>query len=117
MDRVGIEEIAIRTKLFLWMTAAPMGIGIAIVAFGEIAIKRCNDGIGAIGFLIRSFPLADTRATRIAHDYGSGFFKFSQDTISFGRITHLFRSRINNELRIHLQSFISCIANNGCSPR
>ena len=44
-----------------------------------------------------TFPLADTRTAGVCHDGGTELFKVTDDTVTFGCITDLFRSRIDDQ--------------------
>src|SRR5690554_5486652 len=78
-----------------------MGIGVAIISFGKVAVEGGDDGVGSIVRDIVTFPLPNTGATSIGNDRSTGLVEFLQDTIPLSGVTNLFRSGVDEELCLH----------------
>jgi hypothetical protein len=52
-----------------------VGSRVSIVAFGEVAVKRGNDGVSSLRIIAMAFPLADAGAAGIGHHYATDISK------------------------------------------
>ena len=94
-----------------------MGIGIAVITFGKIAVKRCYNGILALGVITVSGPLTNTRPTGIGQDHTANFLKHIQIAIPFHGVANLFTPRCYGKVTFDLELFMNSLFGNGCRPR
>ena len=85
-------------------------VGRAVVAFGEVAVKRVHDGVWLVGDRRGAIPLADARAARIGQHRGANGFEVGQDAVAFDRGANLLRPRRNQQLGFGAQTRSCCLA-------
>ena len=93
-----------------------MGIGVAIVSPGKVAVEGGHDGIFLLLVGIMARPLADARAAGIGQHHPADLFEGIEQAIPFCRVPDRFRARGNGEFRSGFQFIIQRHLSHRSSP-
>ena len=83
-----------------------MRIGISVGPFGKIPVEGSHDGVRPERIIRLPFPLTDARSAGIGHYGCSRCLEIGYHSVTDGSAVHLFRPRIHQQRRSHLQSLI-----------
>ncbi len=89
-------------------------IRVAISTTAEVSVERGDDGILAGVVVGMTLPLSDARAAGIGHDQGTNLLEVIKDAITLGRIANLLRTRVDDELSLHLDALLVSLAGHAC---
>ena len=90
-----------------------MGLRIAVVALGEVAVERSDDGVRFVVPVAVARPLTDARPTSIGQHDSADTFEILEDTVALDRVTHLLGTGCDGELRLGLDVLFLGLASNG----
>ena len=95
-----------------------MSIRVAVGPFGKVAVERRNDRVRTGVVLFVAGPLSDTGSAGVGHHNSADLQQRLQDSVAFGRIADLFRSRVDQQFRLGFQLFADRLpCNGGCSAQ
>ena len=82
-----------------------MRIRIAVGPLRKVPVERRHDRVRTRVVRLVPRPLPDARTASIGHHGAARLKQRLQDSVAFGRIAHLLRTRIDQQLRFRLQLF------------
>ncbi len=90
-----------------------MGIGVAVGALAKVPIEGMHDGVFLL--LVGAFtgPLANAGSACVGKDFAANLFKDLEQSVSFGRETHLLRAWSNAVLRRYFEILCLGLPSNG----
>ena len=84
-----------------------MGSGVRVVAAGEVAVVRGDDGVGLAFLHIATIPLANARTAGVGEDDTTNLFEDADDAITVDSSTDLLGTGGNREFALDAQTMIA----------
>ena len=82
-----------------------MCVRIAIGTLGKVTVERSHNRIDPKRIIGHTLPLSDTRTAGIGHHHTADTLQVLNHAVALSRAIYLFRTRIDNQRSLHLQTF------------
>ena len=86
------------------------GLGVAVVAFGEVAVKAGDDRVGAVGVVGVAGPLSDAGSAGVGQHDPTDVFELLKLSVALYGKADLLRAGSDGKLTLHLQPLLFRLA-------